>query len=149
MRHRLNLWLVLLVIVCAVSLWVGRGARIPFLEFGSRSEPVRESEFSVGPEASAVHLLILNGTDRGGLAREVGLLVSRAGCVAENIANAPSGDHPFSLLINRRLDRERAGELARMLGGLPLLQEWDDRATEDTVLLLGRYHAVVLSELGR
>lgn len=146
MGRRLNLWLLLIVLVCAVSFWAGRGAHIPILQ------PKPEPETTDGPPGTdepAIHLLILNGTDRKGLAGEVGLLVFRSGCVAENIGNAPSGKYPVSLLINRRLKPERARELAMRLGGLPVLVEWAERKTEDAVLVLGADHEKVLSALGQ
>ena len=147
MRRQANLWLLLMVIVCSVSFWVGRGARIPFLESFSGTETSDEIEFRGKPDSPPIHLLILNGTDRSGLAREVSRLVSRAGCVAENVGNAPPGRHPVSLLINRRLDLDRARDLAERLGGLTLLMEWDERGTEDAVLLLGEDHSGVLAAL--
>ena len=150
MRRPLNMWLLLVVIICAASFWAGRGVRIPFLESGPGGDSGRGQGFTpAGPEIPSIHLLILNGTDLGGLARDVSRLVTRAGWVAENIGNAPDDHHPVSLLINRRLDRETALNLAQRLGGLPLLEEWDGRGTEDAVLLLGKDHAAVVATLGR
>ncbi|MBU8871905.1 MAG: LytR C-terminal domain-containing protein [Gemmatimonadales bacterium] len=149
MGRRLNLWLLLVVILCAVSLWVGLGDPGSFRQESSISKPAAGLDKLAGSDNPAVHLLILNGTDRSGLAREVGLLVSRAGCVAQDIGNAPAGDHPVSFLINRRLEPGRAAELAVRLGGIPVLLEWDGRGTEDAVLLLGEDHQEVLSSLGR
>ena len=148
MRGRLNLWLLLIAIFCAVSLWAGLGARIPLREKIPWIETRNEPEPDVEQSAPAVHLLVLNGTNHRGLARQVGLLVPRAGCLAQNIGNAPAGEHPVSLLINRRLDQDRAQRLARRLGGVPLLMEWDGRGTEDAVLLLGDDYSDLLAALG-
>ena len=144
MRRPLNLWLLGLVLVCAVSIWTGRRVELPFLRNGAPAQesvqPTADPEgfaASPDPQAEPVHLAVLNGTPQGGLAREIGLLVVRAGCVAEQVGNAPGTEHPESLLINRRLPRPRAEALARRLGGVRLLTEWDARCTEDAVLLLG------------
>lgn len=159
MRRPLNLWLLLVVIVCAVSVWAGSRGDLPFLGSGPSAPDVGESsnadpaqfERPSAPQNDPVHLAVLNGTGRSGLARQVGLLVPRAGCVAEQVGNAPGnapgGEYVQSLLINRRLPRARAEALARRLGGLRLLTEWDDRCTEDAVLLLGTDHQRVLSAL--
>lgn len=147
MKRQTNLWLLLIVAVCAASLWVGRGAENPFRQ----PDPVRQATRSTGPagepDAPPVHLAILNGAGQGGLARQISGLVTRVGCVVESVGNAPAGQYPGSLLINRRLDPERARALAAQLGGIRLLTEWDERSTEDAVLLLGADHALVLTAL--
>lgn len=144
MRRPANLFLLALVVLCGLSLWLGRGA-------------LRETrEKAAGPDAAApaagppadrpeayrtaeqpLHLVVLNGTDRPGLAREVGLALSRAGCVAERTDNAPHDSFAASLLVNRRLPVSRARALAARLGDLPVLEERDPRTTEDAVLVLG------------
>jgi LytR cell envelope-related transcriptional attenuator len=149
MKRQGNLWLLLIVVVCAVSFFVGRGTQLPFLDTEPNTESSAEIELVDDTDPSPVHLLILNGTDRSGLAREVSRLVTRVGCVAENVGNAPTGDHPASLLVNRRLDSQRARDLAARLGGVCLLTEWDDRGTEDAVLLLGEDYSNVLTALDR
>lgn len=155
MRRPLNLWLLLLLAVCAVSVWAGSRGELPFLQRGSGDPAESTAEIeAVAPEFAApdpdsepIHLAVLNGTDQGGVARRIGLLVPRAGCVAEQIGNAPGPGHEGSLLINRRLPRARAENLARRLGGLRLLTEWDGRCTEDAVLLLGADWERVLAAL--
>ncbi len=149
MGSRLNLWLLFLLVLCAVSLWLGQGADIQFLQPDPASDPPDDRPETGLPERPTIHLLILNGTDQRGLAMSVGLQVTRVGCVAENIGNAPSGNHPVSLLVNRRLEPEIAQELAHRLGGVPILLEWDGRGTEDAVLLLGNDFPEVLSALER
>lgn len=155
MRRPLNLWLLLLLAVCAVSVWAGSRGGLPFLAGGpGTGEQKAAPAGATGTgftenrtDSDPIHLAVLNGTGQSGLARRVGLLVPRTGCVAEQIGNAPEGQHPRSLLINRRLPRARAELLARRLGGLRLLTEWDGRRTEDAVLLLGDDHERVLAAL--
>lgn len=155
MRRPLNPWLLALLAVCAVSVWAGSRGDLPFPGTAPSEEdggkPVGGSppDFAepAHPQDGPAHLAVLNGTGRSGLARQVGLLLPRAGCVAEQVGNAPGGTHPQSLLINRRLPRGRAEALARRLGGLRLLTEWDDRCTEDAVLLLGDDYPSVLAAL--
>lgn len=155
MRRPLNLWLLVLVVVCAVSVWAGSRGDLPFFDrdtaAGSNNAASGTAragfEEPFDAQGDPVHLAVLNGTGTSGLARQVGLLVPRAGCVAEQVANAPGGPHAQSLLINRRLPRAQAEALASRLGGLRLLTEWDDRCMEDAVLLLGADHERVLSAL--
>jgi len=78
----------------------------------------------------------LNGTQHSGLAREFSLLVSGKGCVVEGIGNAP-GSWQQSLLVNRRLDFQQSRDLARQLGAVNIIRQWDERSTEDAVLILG------------
>jgi hypothetical protein len=127
---RANLWLLLAVVLCAVSLWAGlRGGASGPAEVAARAP-------AAGPPP-AVHLRVLNGTERAGLAREVSLLLGPTGCVVVGVGNAPANPWPHSLLVNRRLAPVRAEELARRLGGLTVIREWDSRADEDAVLVLG------------
>lgn len=143
MKGSLNLWLLVVVVVCALSFWFGRGLVWPE-RFGEDSErpaltrPAAAGRFTRAEDPESVHLVVLNGTPQAGLAREFGLLLGRAGCVAEQLGNAPHDHFEHSLLINRRLPEGRAGELAAELGGLQVLQEFDGRSAADAVLVLGR-----------
>jgi hypothetical protein len=85
-----------------------------------------------------VHLQVLNGTAQDGLAREFALLLGRAGCVTENVGNAPHTDYACSFLVNRQLPDARAEQLAAALGGVPVLREFDGRLAADAALILGR-----------
>ena len=139
MKGSLNLWLLVVVIVCALSVWFGRDLIMP----ASEAPGVGELQSDEGPGqdlvvAEPVHLLVLNGTEVSGLAREFGLLLGRAGCVAERVGNAPHARYEFSFLVNRQLSAVRAENLAAELGGLPIVQEFDERTTADAVLVLGR-----------
>jgi hypothetical protein len=52
-----------------------------------------------------------------------------------------------SLLVNRRLSDRQADELARRLGGIRVIREWDGRVGEDAVLVLGADHELLKSSL--
>ena len=132
-KGRVNLWLALVAALCDLSLWVGwHGVGD---EGSAAGEPPRDVENATG---GSIHLLVLNGTDVGGLARRFALLLAPAGCVTEAVANAPAGDWSESLLVNRRLPARRAAALAKRLGDVPVVREWDGRTNEDAVLVLGR-----------
>ena len=139
MKRPLNLWLIGLLAICLISLWLG--GRSLRREEAPPVEPVDAVEGLVQAEPRAVQLLVLNGTTESGLARDYGALLPRLGCVTAGIGNAPSIGWPRSVLVNRRLTPDQAAELARELGGLPIIREWDRRTTEDAVLVLGDDHA--------
>ena len=139
MKGRLNTWLLIVVGVCALSLWFGKDL-VRTGEVGSSvgSPSIdTETDYSLSPEETTIHLAVLNGTSEAGLAREVSLLLGRAGCVAERFGNAPHRNFSGSLLINRRLTGRQAADLARRLGGIRVIREWDGRGGEDAVLVLG------------
>jgi hypothetical protein len=132
-----NLLLMLLVVVCGASLWLGRGQPLPKI-LSRNADPPQEVEAPPLTKAEEpVHLRILNGTEQPGLAADFALLLPRLGFVVEGIGNAPAWPGGPSVLINRRLAPAMAGELAASLGGIPVLKEWDGRTTEDAVLVLG------------
>lgn len=135
----MNKWLLLLVVICAVSLWFGKDL-LPLADGETpSSNPVAETsaDYGMDPEEAAIHLVVLNSTGRSGLAREVSLLLGRAGCVAERVGNAPEGKFANSLLVNRSLSDRRAAELAVQMGGIRVIREADERGSEDAVLILG------------
>ncbi len=94
------------------------------------------AQWNSDPADQPTHLRVLNGTSHSGLAREFSLLVSGRGCVVEGIGNAP-GIWSESLLINRRMQQQESGILAHQLGGVAVIRQWDERLTEDAVLVLG------------
>ncbi len=136
MRGSLNLWLLLVAIVCALSFWFGR-QRPPNPTETAEHQTVAASR-EVRTPAEPVHLLVLNGTDQPGLAREFALLLGQAGCVAEQVGNAPHDHFASSFLVNRQLSAEEAEQLGAALGGVPILREFDGRSAADAVLVLGR-----------
>lgn len=151
MPGRLNFWLLLLALVCALSLWFGKGLVLNS-EGRSRDKsgaPEKPVDFAMAEDEKSVHLRVLNGTDVPGLARQISLLLGRAGCVAENVGNAPRRDFEQSVLVNRRLTDERAQNLAQRLGGIRVIREWDSREAEDAVLVLGADHEQLKSSLAR
>ena len=130
---RRNLWLLLAVGLCGVSLWAGvRGG-------GARPDQ--------GKPPAALHLRVLNGTTEPGVARDVGRRLGAAGYVIEGVGNAPRPLAGGSLLVNRRLDDATARALAAGLGGIGVVREWDGRSSEDAVLVLGADWARVAAAL--
>ena len=150
MSGRLNVWLLVLVAICGLSYWFGKDLVLPV---GSTDEDTAAAtrpavSYDLTEEESAVHLVVLNGTEEPGLAREVSLLLGRAGCVAESVGNAPHRRYAESFLVNRRLPDSRAKKLASLLGDVPVLREMDGRGSEDAVLVLGGDWSRLTSELG-
>ena len=136
MLRSLNFWLFLVVIICGVSLVVASGVSLPKLGGQAEEVPVAGTNWETDPDEQPVHLRVLNGTTQGGLARQFSLLVSGSNCVVEGIGNAP-GNWPESILVNRRLDGQVVRELAQRMGSVPVIRQWDERHTEDAVLILG------------
>lgn len=148
MRRPLNFWLFVVVAICGASIWFGKGATLPSFSPGPGGEaPPISSGFSNDAILSSIHLLILNGTEEKGLARDFSLIVSRIGCVAQGTGNAPQKPWEKSILVNRRLSNERARCLADKLGGIPVIREFDGRVTEDAVLVLGADHSQMRNNL--
>jgi hypothetical protein len=141
-RGRLNSWLLVLVGICALSLWLGKDLvqKGNSVSSESSSTPVATVDFAMPQEETPTHLVVLNGTSEPGLAREFGLRLGRAGCVVESVGNANRRDLARSLLVNRRLTDRQADELARRMGGIRVIREWDGRVGEDAVLVLGADH---------
>lgn len=149
MTGRFNLWLLILVAVCGASFWFGKDWVVGREPSAAAESPeiLSVADFQLAPEEAPIHLVVLNGTERAGLAREVSLLLGRAGCVAESVGNAPHLEFASSVLVNRRLAAKKAAELARRLGGIRVVREWDGRESEDAVLVLGRDWAHLVGTL--
>ncbi len=147
MKGMLNLWMVVILVVCALSLWFGKDFILP--ESAKKLNVPVPTAKQEAPESDAgpVHLLVLNGTAESGLARDFGLLLGRTGCVAEKVGNAPHNDYAKSFLVNRGLPQQRIDQLAADLGNLPVLLEFDGRSTADAVLVLGRDHGAIREKL--
>jgi hypothetical protein len=133
-KRGLNIWLLILTAVFVASWYFGRGGPnesdpAPVVAEPAREVPATPADYSEDATEALIHLRVLNGTPNGGLARDFSLLLGRAGCVAESVDNAPHDRFDRSLLINRRLDDGQARDLARRLGGLPILKEWDGRTS--------------------
>ncbi len=138
MKGSLNLWLAVVVVVCALSFWFGKDLILPAGPTGNPRESHTEIERDEWESpAEPLHLLVLNGTPKAGLAREFGLLLGEAGCVPEKVGNAPHDHYEHSFLVNRQLSEVRISQLAATLGGVPILREFDGRTSVDAVLVLG------------
>ncbi len=146
MIRTLNFWLFLMTVVCGVSFWVASGAPLPAGVELKKSPTASTSRWIDSTAGSTVHLKILNGTQTSGLARQFSLLLAGRGCVVEKVGNA-SGPWPESLLINRRLSQENIQELADKFGKIEVIRQWDERLTEDAVLVLGQDYEQLRSAL--
>ena len=145
----MNTWLLLFVVIFAVSLWLGKDL-VPQGNGSGGQDDIPSTpavSYAMSKEDAPIHLCVLNGTDEAGLARKVSLLLGRAGCVAESVGNAPHRKFPHSLLVNRKLSDDRAADLARRLGGIRVIREWDSRGSEDAVLVLGGDYAALEADL--
>jgi len=136
MLRSLNFWLFMVVVICGVSLLLATGVSLPERADTADKPLVVTAQWNSDPADQPTHLRILNGTGRSGLAREFSLLISGRGCVVEGIGNAP-GIWSESLLINRRMEPKDSGILAHQLGDVTVIRQWDERLTEDAVLVLG------------
>ena len=148
MLRSLNFWLFLVALICGVSFWVASGSPLPG---GLELEPSTaktNGNWVESQRQQVVHLRILNGTQASGLARQFSLLVAGRGCVVEGVGNAP-GSWPQSLLVNRRLAPEDALNLARKFGSVEVIHQWDERLTEDAVLILGEDYEKLRSALAQ
>jgi hypothetical protein len=139
----LRVILLLLVLVCigSVGVWVVHGdGAVSGLVGAPEARRAATPETAGEATSDVVHLLVLNGTAVKNLAGDFSQLVGRAGCVANRVDNAPHDHYARSLLINRRLDDERAQAVAARLGGPRVIREHDGAAVEDAVLVLGADH---------
>jgi hypothetical protein len=136
-RFRITL-LFVIVLICSVSIWYGISGEcdieLPDWKFASQEKPVTDESEIMNKQ---IHIAILNGTSVSALASDVSLAIEYIGCVVDAIENAPHSNYKESILINRRLDSDLASELASMLGGIPVICEYDGRTVEDVVLVLG------------
>jgi len=149
MRRWRNPLLLFLLLVCAASWWWARhGPEPATVRAPAPTAVVQRAPGAAtpaipppaGPVAN-IHLAVFNGTGEPGLARRASRHLADLGCVVVEVADAPHDTFATTLLVNRRLAPDRAGQLAARLGGIRVLREWDGRAAEDAVLILGHDHA--------
>ncbi len=140
--RRSTLFILALLGLCVLSLG--------YALLGGGEDPAPRDGAGLAADGGAPppHLVVLNGAGVRNLAADVGLALGRAGCLVERVGNAPHDDFARSLLVVRRLDSERARELARRLGGVAVVPEFDPNAAEDAVLVLGADHARITAALG-
>ncbi len=135
-----------LVLVCGVSWWIGHGSVLK----GRTTESALDSHSpNWDPDASlaGIQLVVLNGTHVRGLARDCGMLLGRLGLAPVDFGNAQPQDYSRCFLVNRRLVAGQLAYLQQLLGGVPILREFDSRGTEDVVLVLGADHEQLLTNL--
>ncbi len=146
MKRHLNIWLLVLVLVCGVSLWIGRGAPRPWHAEAPNADVLALAEKPLGATLG-IQVVVLNGTHVGGLARDMGMMLGRCGLVPVGFGNAPSQSYEHCFIVNRRLADQQLTGLMDLLGGLPVLKEFDGRGPEDVVLVLGADHDQLLAGL--
>lgn len=146
MRRWRNPLLLVAVVVCVGSYWLAQDERD---STDVEPQPGTEDLTSSQPAAlgRSVRISVLNGTDVTGLARRMSQLLTRAGYLVVEVADAPHDTFATSLLVNRRLDRGRLADLVMRLASPTVVQEWDERCSEDAVLVLGRDHHRVFTSL--
>ncbi len=159
MKSRVNILLLVVVCVCAASLWHA-SARDRRGTGGLGGEPADEKLAKVVPPAEGlpapwlgeggdyIHLVILNGTETPGLAQDISLALNLFGCVTQRLGNAPHTAFERTLLVNRRLTDAQAAELAGRLGGVAWVTEKDSRTHEDALLVLGADYRRIQEALG-
>lgn len=158
MKRNVNILLFMIVAACGVSLWQALTGDPPAndgagdMMSAPAPPPVERAEAGavspwLGADAANIHLVILNGTEVPGLARDVSLALSLVGCVIQRVGNAPHQDFDRTLLVNRRLDAPQAERLAARLGGITVIEEKDNRTHEDALLVLGADYRTILQAL--
>ena len=148
MFRSLNFWLFLVVLVCGFSFWISSGTPLPSILSTERTVLPAENSTERELFEQPVHLRILNGTEIAGLARQFRLLATGRGFVVEGVGNAP-GSWPETLLVCRRLGHEQSRLLAGQFDSPPVIFQWDERMTEDALLIIGEDHARVRKVLAR
>ena len=138
---------VVLILLVAVAL-MSIGFRVTHLGDRGTSSPKSDNGASQTDLVPSIRLDILNGTAVDGLAGKIATAVGRVGAIAGDLGNADRDNQAQSLLINRRLSPEVANELARSLGGMNVIFEFDSRSTADAVLILGADHHEIQGALG-
>ncbi len=129
--------LVLAVAVAAGSMIMEKG--LPGCA-GPAPEPGGAAHTPDPAAVAGLQLVVLNGTHVPGLARDMGMLLARAHLAPVRYGNAAPQDYATSFLVNRRLTDTQAAAVSRLLGGIPVLREFDGRGAEDAVLVLGADH---------
>ena len=97
MPGRLNTWLLLLVGVCALSVWFGKELvqKIPAVSDGADPVATQVPEYDLPEDETPAHLVVLNGSTRPGLARKIGDLAAEVGlAITPPGATFPYGRDP-------------------------------------------------------
>ncbi len=123
--RRSQLLLLLAGVACLVSVGIGLRGR-------------KQARDVADGDVPPVHLTVLNGSGRPGLARRIARALPAAGIVVDRTGNAPHFHFRHSLLLVNDLPDGRGAALARRLGGIVVLPEADPERSEDAVLVLGR-----------
>jgi hypothetical protein len=137
------------LILVAVSLWVRYGgamggwmdglkrqAQAPAIP-EAQDEPPWAMRSGEDDQTQPLRLQVLNATGRPRLALETGDMLRTWGVDALDRGNAPEGAFPETLLIVRGERQEAVAELARRLGGIPVILQRRPDLMLDATLVLG------------
>jgi hypothetical protein len=87
---------------------------------------------------------VLNGCGVNGLAEDVGWLLSENGCDIMFIGNADDFQYDESVVVDRSGDRSKAIEVARVLGGKPVVCQVSGSCFVDVTVVVGNDLAEIL-----
>jgi len=91
-----------------------------------------------GEADRVIRVQVLNGSGEGGIGRRVASALREGGFHVVEVGNADRFDYFTTLVVARREDDGPAREVARFLGGPPVIRQvWDQDLADVTVLLGG------------
>lgn len=91
-----------------------------------------------GKEARVIRVQVLNGSGEGGVGARVATFLREGGFHVVEVQNADRMDYFATMVVAREDDIGSAREVARYLGGLPLIrQAWSNDLAEVTIVLGG------------
>ncbi len=91
-----------------------------------------------GAAARVIRVQVLNGSGEGGVGARVATFLREGGFHVVEVKNADRMDYFATMVVAREEDSASAREVARYLGGLPLIQQaWSNDLAEVTIVLGG------------
>jgi LytR cell envelope-related transcriptional attenuator len=101
----------------------------------SRFRPTASTRVPGSP-VRPVRVQVLNGSGEGGVAARVASCLREGGFQVVEVQNADRADWFASVVVARRTDLAGAREVARFLGGPPVIrQAWDSDLADVTVVI--------------
>lgn len=91
-----------------------------------------------GPEPRAVRVQVINGSGERSVASKLASYLREGGFPVVEVKNADRSDYFASMVVARRADVAAAAEVARYLGGLPVIRQAWSSDLADVTVLLGR-----------
>jgi hypothetical protein len=88
------------------------------------------------PEPRTIRVQVLNGSGERSVASKLASYLREGGFPVVDVRNADRSDYFASIVVARRADVAAAAEVARYLGGLPVIrQAWGSNLADVTVVL--------------